>query len=268
MRTRRYPPSSRRNSGSEDRGRDRHGRENRQPGRLRRPRGIRRRANGDVPGCRADGGAKAKNRRPWPRRSGCPSRGAGRGRRRRIDADFGGRGVRRRGHDRGSPPGPHGLYQGLAATHHAVTEKGEYDPSVVPWAVFTYPEIGRAGLTEREAKEKFGEVRIGRFQFRGLGKAHAIGEISGLAKIVATGQGQIVGAHIIGAEAPDIVQELALAIEKDDAGRHCGKHPHPPNAFRDRRRGGAVWPGNGNPRTAGKVRCGMGKAGLRICILC
>jgi dihydrolipoamide dehydrogenase len=105
-------------------------------------------------------------------------------------------------------------HQGLAAAHHAVTEKGEYDPSVVPWAVFTYPEIGRAGLTEREAKEKFGEVRIGRFQFRGLGKAHAIGEISGLAKIVATGQGQIVGAHIIGAEAPDIVQELALAIEK------------------------------------------------------
>ncbi|MBI1864604.1 MAG: NAD(P)/FAD-dependent oxidoreductase, partial [Nitrospirae bacterium] len=105
-------------------------------------------------------------------------------------------------------------HQGLAAAHHAVTEKGEYDPTVVPWAVFTYPEVGRAGLTEREAREKFGEVRIGRFQFRGLGKAHAIGEIAGLAKIVATGQGQIVGAHVIGAEASDIVQELALAIGK------------------------------------------------------
>ncbi|MBI3393287.1 MAG: dihydrolipoyl dehydrogenase [Nitrospirae bacterium] len=105
-------------------------------------------------------------------------------------------------------------HQGLAAAHHAVTEKGEYDPTVVPWAVFTYPEVGRAGLTEREAREKFGEVRIGRFQFRGLGKAHAIGEIAGLAKIVATGQGQIVGAHVIGAEASDIVQEMALAIGK------------------------------------------------------
>lgn len=106
-------------------------------------------------------------------------------------------------------------HQGLAAAHHAMTGNGEYNPTVVPWAVFTYPEIGRAGLTEEEAKGRFGEVRIGRFQFRGLGKAHAIGEIAGFAKIVATAEGQIVGAHIIGGEAPDIVQELALAIQRE-----------------------------------------------------
>ncbi|MCX5976186.1 MAG: dihydrolipoyl dehydrogenase [Coprothermobacterota bacterium] len=82
-----------------------------------------------------------------------------------------------------------------------------------PWAIFTSPEIGRVGLTEREALARLGEVRVGRFPYRALGKAQAIGETAGEAKIVASASGEILGAHIIGAGASDLVQEVSTLMQ-------------------------------------------------------
>ncbi|MCI0468553.1 MAG: dihydrolipoyl dehydrogenase, partial [Nitrospirae bacterium] len=75
--------------------------------------------------------------------------------------------------------------QGLIAAYNACGIEKRIDYSVVPAAIFTSPEIGSVGLRERQAEEKGIRVNIGRFQFRALGKAHAMGEISGMIKVVA-----------------------------------------------------------------------------------
>lgn len=84
----------------------------------------------------------------------------------------------------------------------------------IPWGIFTQPEIGRFGLTEPEAQEKYGEIRIGRFSYRSLGKAQALSELTGEVKIVARKEnGEILGAHIFGVFASDLVQEISLAVQ-------------------------------------------------------
>ncbi|MGB9834604.1 MAG: dihydrolipoyl dehydrogenase [bacterium] len=100
----------------------------------------------------------------------------------------------------------------------------------IPWGIFTMPEIGRFGLTEPEAREKYGEINVGRFTYRSLGKAHAISEISGEVKIISKREdGEILGAHIIGAFAADLVQEISLAVQagarEEDLARAIFAHP-------------------------------------------
>ncbi|MGD2080884.1 MAG: dihydrolipoyl dehydrogenase, partial [Nitrospirota bacterium] len=120
--------------------------------------------------------------------------------------------------------------EGLVAAQNACGQGAEMDYSVVPAAIFTSPEIGSVGLREFEAADKGLEVGTGHFQFRGLGKAHAMGEISGFVKVVADRKtDKILGAHIIGAHASDIIHEAALAMRaglkaKDIAGTI---HAHP-----------------------------------------
>ena len=71
------------------------------------------------------------------------------------------------------------------------------------------------GLREKQALEKGYKIRTGRFQFRALGKAHAMGEIAGLFKIISEEEtDKILGAHIIGPHASDLIHEVALAMEK------------------------------------------------------
>jgi dihydrolipoamide dehydrogenase len=86
---------------------------------------------------------------------------------------------------------------------------------VIPAAIFTSPEIGSVGLREKQAAEQGLKYKVGRFPFRALGKAHAMGEISGLFKIISEeGSDKILGAHIIGAHASDLIHEIAVAMEK------------------------------------------------------
>jgi dihydrolipoamide dehydrogenase len=99
----------------------------------------------------------------------------------------------------------------------------------IPWGIFTVPEIGRVGLTEKEARERYREVRVGRFPYRALGKAMAIGETSGEAKIVTLSSGEILGAHIIGFSASDLVQEISVLMQSgaklDDLAHTVFAHP-------------------------------------------
>lgn len=104
--------------------------------------------------------------------------------------------------------------EGIAAAKNACGEKTDIDYSVVPAAIFTSPEIASVGLREQQAIEKGIKVAIGHFQFRALGKAHAIGEIAGFVKILTeAGTDKIIGAHIIGPHASDLIHELALAMK-------------------------------------------------------
>jgi dihydrolipoamide dehydrogenase len=104
--------------------------------------------------------------------------------------------------------------EGIVAAKNTCGQETKIDYSVVPAAIFTSPEIGSVGLREFEAEDKGIKIKTGHFQFRGLGKAHAMGEISGLIKIVADPDtDNILGAHIIGPHASDIIHEAALAMK-------------------------------------------------------
>ncbi len=105
--------------------------------------------------------------------------------------------------------------EGIVAAENAMGSDSEVSYDVVPAAIFTSPEIGSVGLREKQAAEKGLKYKIGRFQFRALGKAHAMGEIAGLFKIIADEEtDKILGAHIIGPHAADLIHEVALAMEK------------------------------------------------------
>ncbi len=104
--------------------------------------------------------------------------------------------------------------QGIVAALNACEKEKIYDSSIVPAAIFTSPEIGSVGLREHQAQEKGITIKTGRFQFRALGKAHAMGEIAGMIKIVADANtDKVLGVHIIGAHASDLVHEGALAMK-------------------------------------------------------
>lgn len=89
------------------------------------------------------------------------------------------------------------------------------DFRVIPWATFTSPEIGRAGLTEKEAREKFGEsVKIYQVNFDENDRAQTEDDAVGFAKIVCRANGEIVGAHLVGASAGEIIHEFVWALKK------------------------------------------------------
>ena len=100
----------------------------------------------------------------------------------------------------------------------------------IPAAVFTDPEIAVAGLTEQQAKDKGVDVRVGKFPFAALGRAMAVNETDGFFKIVADKKThEVLGIHIVGPEASDLISEGALALEMhaflEDVGLTI--HPHP-----------------------------------------
>ncbi len=100
----------------------------------------------------------------------------------------------------------------------------------IPAAIFTDPEIATVGLTEQQAKEKGIDVRIGKFPFSALGRAMAVHETDGFIKVIADkNTHEILGVHIVGPEATDLISEGALALEMhaflEDVG--LTMHPHP-----------------------------------------
>ncbi len=104
--------------------------------------------------------------------------------------------------------------QGLIAAENATGGNASISYDVVPAAIFTSPEIASVGLREHQVKEKGIKYKVGRFQFRALGKAHAMGEIAGMFKIISEeSTDKILGAHIIGPHASDLIHEIAVAME-------------------------------------------------------
>ena len=103
----------------------------------------------------------------------------------------------------------------LAVNHALGSDPEPLDEWAIPWAVFTMPEIGSVGLSEQLAIEKGHVVNVGRFDMRGLGKAQAMSELTGMAKVVADRvSGRLLGVHIIGAHASDMVHEAAVLIRQ------------------------------------------------------
>ena len=120
--------------------------------------------------------------------------------------------------------------EGLCAVRGCLGHEGRMDYSAVPSGIFTSPEIGCVGLTEAQASEAGRDVRTATFQMRELGKAQAMGELAGLFKlIVEEGSGKLLGAHIAGAHASDLIAEATLAIRRGCTARDLFEtiHAHP-----------------------------------------
>lgn len=84
----------------------------------------------------------------------------------------------------------------------------------VPGAVFTFPEFASIGLTEQEAKEKNMDIKVGRFPYSAGSRSNAIDEKNGLVKIIADEDNRLIGAHIVGAEAGELMPILNYAVTK------------------------------------------------------
>jgi len=85
-----------------------------------------------------------------------------------------------------------------------------------PGCTYCHPQVASVGLTERAAKEKGLKFKVGKFPFMASGKARAVGEVDGFVKLlIAEPHGEILGAHIVGPEATEMIAELGLAISME-----------------------------------------------------
>lgn len=123
-----------------------------------------------------------------------------------------------------------GSKEGIVAADSIAGKKAAYDVVAMPAVIFTDPEIATVGLTEAEAREKGVQVQVGIFPFAANGRALSVGEPEGFVKMIGDGKtGRLLGVHIVGAEASNLISEAALAIEM---GAHVEDlaltvHPHP-----------------------------------------
>lgn len=121
--------------------------------------------------------------------------------------------------------------QGVTAVEHmAGLDPQPLDYDFMPRAIYCRPQIGRFGLTEAQATERGYRVKSGRFPFAASGKALALGESEGFVKVVIDEEiGDILGAHMIGAEVTEFLGELGMARLLESTSKELGwlVHPHP-----------------------------------------
>jgi dihydrolipoamide dehydrogenase len=126
-------------------------------------------------------------------------------------------------------------HQGVVAVEGIAGQRRRMDYNQVPACTFTHPEVASVGLTEAAAREAGHDLRVGRFPFAALGRAQTYGDTEGQVKIVADAKyGEILGVHIIGAAASDLIAEATLAIHLeatiDDLVDTIHAHPTWPEA--------------------------------------
>jgi dihydrolipoamide dehydrogenase len=131
-------------------------------------------------------------------------------------------------------PGPQLAHVGFAEAIVAIkTILGEpaapIDYEKVPWGIYCHPEVAFSGITEAEAKERGYDVVTSTQRFSGNGRAQIIGETDGLVKIVSERDGAILGVHIVGPWATELLAEGYLAVNWEASGPELAAlvHPHP-----------------------------------------
>lgn len=104
-------------------------------------------------------------------------------------------------------------YEAIQAVEGMFTDHVPKKVRTFPSCTYCQPQVASVGLTERAAKEKGLRVKVGKFPFSASGKARAVGEIDGFVKLVFGEQyGEVLGAHIVGSEATEMIAEMGLAI--------------------------------------------------------
>ena len=121
-------------------------------------------------------------------------------------------------------------HQGIVAAENAAGHDKVMDYKVVPGCTYTHPEVASVGLTEKQAREAGHDVLIGKYPFLASGRARTAGESDGMVKVVADRKyGELLGVHIIGPRAGDLIAEAVAAMEfgasAEDLARTCHAHP-------------------------------------------
>ncbi|GAA7760117.1 MULTISPECIES: dihydrolipoyl dehydrogenase [Cupriavidus] len=120
--------------------------------------------------------------------------------------------------------------EGVAVAERIVGQKPHIDFNTVPWVIYTFPEIAWVGKTEQQLKAEGREYKSGQFPFMANGRALGMGASDGFVKMLADAKtDEILGVHIVAANASDLIAEAVVAMEfkaaSEDIGRVC--HPHP-----------------------------------------
>ncbi|HYH79969.1 MAG TPA: dihydrolipoyl dehydrogenase [Longimicrobium sp.] len=128
--------------------------------------------------------------------------------------------------------------EGVAAVEFAAGKHGHVNYDAVANVVYTWPEIASVGSTEEELKAAGREYRVGKFPFSANGRAKAMGEPDGFVKVLADAKtDRVLGLHMLGPRASDMIAEAALAMEfqgaAEDIGRTVHAHPTLPEAVKE-----------------------------------
>jgi dihydrolipoamide dehydrogenase len=128
--------------------------------------------------------------------------------------------------------------EGAAVAERIAGQKPHVDFNTIPWVIYTTPEISWVGKTEQQLNAEGIEYRAGTFPFMANARARALGDTSGLVKFVADAKSDaILGVHIIGPFASELIAEAVVAMEfrasSEDIGMICHAHPSLSEAMKD-----------------------------------
>ena len=127
--------------------------------------------------------------------------------------------------------------EGVAAVELMAGKAGHVNYAACPAVVYTHPELAQVGMTEEDAAKR-GPIKVGRFPFAANGRARGMGETDGLVKMIAdAASDRVLGVHILGAHASDVIAEATLAMEfaasSEDIARSFHAHPTMPEALKE-----------------------------------
>jgi len=136
--------------------------------------------------------------------------------------------------------------EGVVVAEYLAGEKPHIDYNLIPGVVYTWPEVAAVGKTEDELKNAGVDYKSGKFSMRALGRSRASGDIDGFVKVLADKTtDEILGVHIVGARAADLIMEAAVAMEyrasAEDLARICHGHPTYSEAIKEAAK--AAWDG-------------------------
>jgi dihydrolipoamide dehydrogenase len=120
--------------------------------------------------------------------------------------------------------------EGVVAAEVIAGKPARMHYRTIPGVVYTWPEIAAVGLTEQQVKESGREYRVGKFPYTANGRARTAGETAGFVKIIADAHtDEVLGAHLIGPTASELVSEVVLGMEFDGSSEDIGitVHAHP-----------------------------------------
>ena len=120
--------------------------------------------------------------------------------------------------------------EGILVAEYLAGQKPHIDYNLIPNVIYSWPEVASVGKTEDQVKQSNQEYKVGKFPMRALGRARASGDIDGLVKVIADKQSdQVLGVHIIGARASDIIAEAVVAMEYQASAEDIARisHAHP-----------------------------------------
>ena len=128
--------------------------------------------------------------------------------------------------------------EGKVCVERMAGEDARVDYDLVPSAVFTFPEVASVGMSEEQVKEKGLEYEVGKFQFSGNGKALTMNNAEGMIKVIVSKDKQrILGVHIVGPNASDLLTEAALAMRGEftveEVANTMHGHPNLSEAFEE-----------------------------------